>query len=131
MSEKLCVQCGKSISGSRWKYCSEECYQVANKEKYNLANPFQGTTSATTGAISELRVAVDLMSRGYNVFRAMSPSCPCDLTVFKDDKLLRIEVRTGHMSISGKTYNFKKERDKADVWAIVFPDKIIYEPSLE
>lgn len=134
MPERLCVRCGKVIYGLRWKYCSEECYQATNHAKYSTLNPFKGKTYATTGAISELRVAVDLLAKGYDVFRALSPNCPCDLAILKDGKLLRIEVRTAHISTSGKLYKTKNKRDdpnNIDHYAWVLPDKVIYEPDLE
>ena len=37
---------------------------------------------ATRGAIAELRVATDLLARGYHVFRSVSPASPCDLIAF-------------------------------------------------
>ena len=130
--KRNCIICGSSVSGSKWKYCSHECYQKALKDKYNTLNPntFKGTSTGTTGAISELRVAVDLMSRGYNVFRAMSPACTCDLAVLQNGELLRIEVRTAHITTSGKIIYFKKTKDKTDIWALVLPQEIIYEPPL-
>ena len=55
--------------------------------------------SGTTGAINELYVASDLMSRGFSVFRSMSPSCTCDLiTMLNDGSLKRVEVKTGHIT---------------------------------
>lgn len=43
-----------------------------------------------------MRAAIHLMDSGYNVFRALSPSCPFDLYAFKGDRSLRVEVTTGH-----------------------------------
>lgn len=51
--------------------------------------------------MSELVVAVDLMDKGFAVFRSLSPSCLCDLIAFKDEKSLRVEVRTGYLSEKG------------------------------
>lgn len=136
MEEKrICAQCGKELPSNKRKYCSYECEAAYLKEKYKkLNNPFKGKSSATTGAISELRVAVDLMVKGYDVFRALSPSCPCDLAILKDSKLLRIEVRTVGISVSGKPYKHTDRHDNPDEidhYAWVLPDKIMYEPSLE
>ena len=72
--------------------------------------------------------------KGYNVFRALSPSCPCDLAILKDHKLFKVEVRTAHISTSGKIYKVKNKSDihnNIDVYAWVLPDEIIYEPELE
>lgn len=53
-----------------------------------------GLSIGTTGAIGELRVSVDLLIKGYEVFRAVSHSCSCDLIAIKQSRALRIEVRT-------------------------------------
>jgi hypothetical protein len=37
----------------------------------------------------------ELMCRGYQVFRAISPSSTCDLLAMKDGKILRVEVTKG------------------------------------
>ena len=130
---KVCKQCGKELPSTRWVYCSEECHHLFNSVQYKKLNPRYGRTSATTGAIAELRVSIDLLQKGYDVFRALSPSCSCDLAILKDAKILRIEVRTCFIGVTGKIYKVKSQRDspeKADVYAWVLPDKIIYEPEL-
>ena len=134
--KKFCVVCGKELGIDKLKYCSYECSINAARKRYKEANPdtFKGKNTATTGAISELRVAVDLLAKGYDVFRALSPSCPCDLAILKDGKLLRIQVRTGAISPSGKLYGVTDKRDdrnSIDVYANALPHKIIYEPLLE
>lgn len=81
-----------------------------------------------------MRVAVDLLSRGYNVFRALSPSCPCDLAVLKNGKLVRVEVRTTWESAKSGIYKRigrKDDPDSIDLYAWVLPDRIVYEPELE
>ena len=57
------------------------------KHKHNTGN---------IGAEGELRVTVDLMGKGYEVYRAMSPSASVDLIVLKDSKALRVEVTKGN-----------------------------------
>jgi len=134
MPERICIQCGKILPSRRWRYCSEDCYRKFQHAIYITHNPFRGTCAATTGAISELRVAIDLLAKGYDVFRALSPACPCDLAILKDSQLLRVEVRTGYTSISGNIYRSSitgKDATKIDLYAWVLPDKIVYEPELE
>ena len=133
---KYCVECGKGLPSNRWKYCSYECYSSYNHKKFKRENPniLRGNTAGTTGAISELRVAIDLLAKGFNVFRALSPHCPCDLAVLKNGKLLRIEVRTAYRSVAGKPYKRRSRRDdinNIDIYAFVLADEIIYEPILE
>ena len=91
-----------------------------------------GKSIVTAGAISELRVAIDLLSKGYNVFRSLSPACPCDFVILKDKQLLRVEVRTTHISSTGKPYKaISKHDDPIDIYAWVLPNEIIYEPFLD
>lgn len=137
---KHCIICSKSIprNRARWshvKYCSDECARKAYQDKYYL--PYKGLSTSTVGTINELRVCCDLLSKGYEVFRALSPHCSCDLAILKNGKLLRIEVRAGYKKKDGtikcgtapqKINSFKEI--KADIWAIVVGEKICYEPEL-
>jgi hypothetical protein len=76
-------------------------------------------------------VSGDLMKRGYHVFRALSPSCPCDLAVLKDNNLVLIEVTTGYRGKDGKHSFPEHKNGRYDVVAVVFHDgEIIYKPSL-
>ena len=70
------------------------------------------------------------MKKGYEVFRACSPSSSCDLAILKNGKLLKIEVRTGQKVRKAIMYN--KENIHADITAVVLynPDEIIYLPKL-
>ena len=52
--------------------------------------------------------AVDLMKRGYEVFRALSPACSCDLIALGPFGALRIEVRTGKKSLITGNLNFSR-----------------------
>lgn len=130
MSGKICIICGEKIRGKGLKYCSSKCRRQRTMEQYVSQNPFRSKNSSTTGAISELRVAVDLMSRGYDVFRALSSACPCDLAILKDNELLKVEVKTAYKSTSGKLYKSIKKR-KVDHYAWVLNNEIIYEPELQ
>jgi Holliday junction resolvase-like predicted endonuclease len=86
------------------------------------------------GAWSELLASADLMKRGYDVLRAVSQSCPCDIVAFKDDKdLMRIQVRTGSYNPTGMATAMVAQKDasKFDVLAIVMKDgKVFYEPNV-
>lgn len=57
---------------------------------------------ANKGAMGELIVCVDLMSRGYMVFRAVHPNSPYDLIAIAGDRLFRIEVKVGQLSSNGR-----------------------------
>jgi hypothetical protein len=86
-------------------------------------------STGTVGAIGELRACSDLLSKGYAVFRSVSPACFCDLVIAKDGRLTTVEVRTGTRTTKGDLYYSKENR--AEVMAIVLPDEIVYLPALE
>jgi hypothetical protein len=87
-------------------------------------------SSGTVGAINELRVSVDLLCKGYAVFRALSPHCPCDLVLLLDHRVFRVEVTTGHRTSNGKLMIPRKDATRYDVLAVVFPDSIVYSTEL-
>lgn len=91
-------------------------------------------STGVTGAISELLVAGDLMQKGFEVFRALSPASSCDLMAYKDHCFLRVEVRTGRRQKSGKVGFAMKAVDmgRHDILALYVPeeDLIIYRPEL-
>jgi hypothetical protein len=89
------------------------------------------------GAASELYAAADLIERGYEVFRAVSPAAKADLLIEKPDgSVERIQVRTGkrHKGINNKgtrlTYDNKGKYDRL---AVVIPTeaRILYIPPFE
>jgi hypothetical protein len=89
-------------------------------------------SSGTVGAVGELLVATDLLLRGFEVFRALSPACSCDLAVLSSGQLLRVEVTTGHMAPNGKVFSRSKE-PRFDLLAVVVhssPVQIVYTPEL-
>lgn len=84
--------------------------------------------------MAELIAAVDLMRMGYEVFRAISPDCRCDLAVVKDNRLLRIQARTGHRNEDGTIAFPKKNTDagRHDHYAVVLHgEAVVYIPPLE
>lgn len=68
-------------------------------------------SSATVGAISEMAVAIELMKTGWAVFRALSPSCECDLIARKNGSPIRIEVRTAYRNATGGVFFPSSQRD--------------------
>ena len=126
---KNCVVCGKAY----WahikiqKYCCYGCRMDATKARYTKS--INEIPTGTVGTLSELRVAIDLLQKNYEVFRAMSPACSCDLAILKDGQLLRVEVTTGYYN-GGKLRHSKTKAqlEKSDIIAIVDPlnHKITY-----
>lgn len=91
-----------------------------NSEQYKQRNPRPKNPSGTTGAIAELIVCADLLKRGFEVFRSVSPSCSCDLAIMKDKKLVRVEVTTGYVTAGGKITHPKQPQHfhKFDLLAV-------------
>ena len=128
-----CVVCGDPLQGDQIKFCSSKCIKKDMARRYKDANggPRPTVPSATTGAIHELIVSTDLLKKGFHVFRALSPSCPADLAILLNGKLLCVEVTTGSRTITGKLSHPTK-KNPHDILAIVDRlGEIHYSPSIE
>ncbi len=125
-----CLGCGGELSEQkrrrRAKFCSVGCHTRYQNRQWGRVNPGSGVSSGTAGAIGELKVAADLLAKGYEVFRAVSPSCSCDLAILLKDQLLRVEVRTGYRSPGTGRIIYPKSGGKRDVMAVVLPHSIAY-----
>ena len=116
-----CQECGRPIVGRNKNaiYCSPQCGSSAYNKKHGLSRMYDATRP-TTGAINELLVATDLMKRGVGVFRALSPSCQCDLVALVDGKLLRVEVTTGYRGPKSRELTWpSKDKNRFEVLAVV------------
>lgn len=122
-----CQHCDKEAEGrANAKFC-KPCSQ---KNTLPLT-PYAGLTTAAVGAIGELRACSDLLSKGYEVFRALTYTCSCDLVILKDGKLYRVEVKTGYFNIiNGVRSHAKPSNSRFDILCIAYPDRIDYHPSL-
>lgn len=137
--KRKCPICDSAIPRTRekypaTKYCSEECSKVAQTRRYRELNPEPNLERNTRGAISEHRVIVDLLSRGFEVFKAVSGASSCDLAILQNGNLYRVEVKTGHYGKIGVPYTAspkKLKKIKADILATVLYDKILYSPSFD
>lgn len=137
--DRICPNCNTSfsLSAQGWNrlYCSTTCSRAYTGFKGSYKNVPNGTV----GAIAELEVACDLMKKGYEVFRSLSQSCSCDLAVLKNERLTRVEVKTGYRNKNGRiSYpEYKKhsrlKRLKFDIIAIYLHEsnEIIYRPDLQ
>ena len=133
---KQCPQCHTSFAPNpirtHQRYCSDSCRREYNSHRFRLPSLGQELEipASTVGALNELRAAVDLMARGYHVFRALSPSCECDLIATSNGQSLRIEVRTAYRGPNGKLHCRTIKSNKADILAAVMPNEIVYLPEL-
>ena len=135
-TECVCEQCGKTFVHPvrRARFCTMKC----NRKAYYLGkySPSEyekaGIGRTNVGAASELAVAADLTLHGYDVFRAVSAQAICDLVIIKNGLIQRVEVRTGQRASEiSKIFWPKKKRVKnSDVWAVVLPKEIIYDPPI-
>jgi hypothetical protein len=131
--DRNCVACGmimKNILPHK-KYCGKNCKYNFSTKKFGLKKFKKSELNSTNvGAMHEMIVCVDLLKKGYNVFRSISPAASCDILILKDKHMLRIEVTTGNiLSLTGKIYHPKKDESKFDVLALVMHDgSIVYEP---
>ena len=83
---------------------------------------FGGKVSASdSGAAAELMVAADLIDRGFDVFRNLSPNGPIDLVVLAGGKLYRVQVKRG-----GGCHSPQNGPNGFDVFAHVGPEGIEY-----
>lgn len=128
-----CVVCQQQrpYRYKRWgKCCSYNCKEKLREQQAAL-NGTVLLAAGTVGAISELRAAADLLSKGYEVFRALSPSCSCDLAILRNSHIIRVEVRTGQLGKNGIVPKGQmNQMHRADILALVLPDKIVYHPPL-
>jgi hypothetical protein len=134
--DRKCLECNKLFTTSEnrnQKCCGIECSRKRNKRIYSEINPVLPICTGTIGAIGEYRVVVDLLFKGFDVFKSMSPHCPCDLVIGLNNKTYRVEVTTGSILPSGKIQNNKIYGDcsKFDIVAIVLKSgEVFYEPEL-
>ena len=106
---KQCEFCHQPFQTNRkfQRYCMRRCQRAVYDEKNRMPSIGRDAhlPTGTVGALSEYRVVVDLMLKGYHVFRACSPHAPCDLVVFRDGQPpISIEVQTAYRRENGSIY---------------------------
>ena len=117
----------------RWAKFKEEALKRPEGKEMGCKGYHKGlltSNTASEGALGEMLVVADLMCKGYQVFRAVSPSADFDLIVLKGGELKRVEVTKGNMRNGKLTWPaHPRPRDILAVWLV---DKtIIYSPCLE
>lgn len=137
-----CVVCSAVLSArsahglSVKKYCSASCASEDRRRRRMAAGAVVHTdlSPGTVGAVGELAATIDLVRRGYEVFRAISPSSSCDLLVLKGGRVLRIEVRTAGRTSTGEV-RINKTSSACDhfagiVWSGCGAYEVLYDPPL-
>ena len=125
---RQCEICPEIFSTKRAtkKYCSQRCASRAYNEKRGFIPAYSSVSSGTVGAIGELRVCVDLMSKGLDVFRSQSPNAKSDLIFIVGRLCYRVEVKTGYRNkLTGEIF-MPRPRFAFDVLAVALPNEIVY-----
>lgn len=122
-----CYICGKSFitNNLQQKYCDNDCRKKAYKNGYDVVHPT--LSKGTVGAISELVVAIYLLKKGYEVYRAVSQSYSGDLYVTKEKFASKIEVRTGNIYKKTGSRRFAKNNIRAPILVVYFPENDSFE----
>ncbi len=134
MNDLICNICGINFKSS-WnhtKVCSKKCRIIYHKKHNGVSSSGYNLSTPTVGTIAELKVSTDLLIKGFEVFRSLSPACSCDLAILKNKNLIRVEVRTGYKNNKGKILFPKKDSDlnRQDVFAVVVKNEIFYIPEI-
>ncbi len=128
--KKICPMCKKEFLSS-FKlqiYCNKKCASQSYLISSGRISLFKHLPTASVGAISELIIGADLLKKGYEVYRPLSASCSADLMIEKNNKIMKIEVRTVYESKDNRI-SYPKQNIRAPILAMVVlnnKDKIIY-----
>lgn len=120
---RICLSCrNEFLSRSSTRlYCRTTCQPayISQQRAHHAVQALYDTTvpTGTIGSVGELAVSIDLMCKGYTVFRALSPASYCDLIARKYDVLWHLEVRTGHL-LHDTLYFPKKRSEGVTCFAI-------------
>jgi len=125
---KRCFQIGLKSSMSERKARAELFALINQRErahKFRIVGSSPNEASVDVrcrGSYAEYVAALDLMRRGFEVFRAMSNQAPCDLIASKSGQFYRIEVKFAS-GIRGRHPKFTAEN--FDVVALVSSDSSV------
>lgn len=117
---KICEICNEDFLSytRRQRFCKKECSTKHGRITRGSVNAGSVNNTNTVGAISELIVGSNLLSLGYDVFRALSPSSSFDLVAVKQTKSFFIEVRTGYRSLDGSVSFSTKHCEGVNLFAV-------------
>lgn len=125
MSMKPCLYCTQPFDETsllrgqrRSMYCSNKCRSVYHQGKYGRTKQLD-LPPGTIGALAELLVATDLLKKGWEVYRSLSPSCSGDLLIQQQSKTFKVEVRTSYKHLDTGKLTFSPLNVRADIVALV------------
>lgn len=102
--------------------------QISNLK---ITRSAERATPSAIGTMSELSAAVDLMNRGFDVYRALCPNAKCDLVAVRGDLMLRIEVKCTKVRDSRVVGRSPNKKSTVDHVALVLRDgSVFYRPEL-
>ncbi len=88
-------------------------------------------TTTTTGTISELLVAADLLARGWRVYMPIQISKGHDIIACRGNDIITVEVRSGKRNRNGVLFYGKKASDKSMIYGVVVTgEPVSYLPPL-
>ncbi len=93
---------------------------MANLSVYEPVAGDEKILVATKGAVGELAVCIDLLKRGFEVFRNVSQSGSCDLIAYDaDGRIVRIEATTGRRYGTFNTLYYTKHNPTSHRWDVI------------
>lgn len=119
----ICEICGNDFRAIQAgaKTCSSECRLKRNRKMTGRIASNSNIPTGTVGAITEIEICADLMRKGYAIFRAMSPACFCDVIAIKDNKIFRLECRTGYYNQNNSPAFASTIHGEIDYFAVYIP----------
>ena len=131
MTCKYCDKPFPADAKSNRRFCNKVCAGAFAKELWRQQNPKSALGTIATGTkaeVNEMRVAIDFLEQGYEVYRAAFQGMPCDLLVRSNAnyKWQRVEVTTGNKSPNGSVAHPKRDEATYDILAVVVGNEIIY-----
>lgn len=132
-----CAECHGPLPAnakSNRKFCTLACSKAHTKRLWrekNPKSPAADLATRTVAEVNEMRVAIDLLQHGFQVYRAAFQGMPCDLYIMKERDIgQRVEVTTGNFSPNGSLAHPVRDPANYDVLAVVVGERIIYKPQL-
>ena len=130
--DHTCAICKKDFVNSQpgTRTCSPQCKTERKNNYYGCySKEGDGIGSQKGGKVHELLVCCELVKAGYDVYYQLTPQCKHDVTLLhrKTDKLIRLEVKTGYRSETGKVIA-PKHAHSFDVMAVLLKNtkEILY-----